>query len=273
MPEPLDSGSRLESVEVHLADHCNLNCKGCGHFSPISERTFTPPAVLLRDFRRLAELFSEISTILLLGGEPLLNPDVLGIMEDLRSCLPGSRIILATNGTLLPKQSAEFWECCRKNTIVIRVTKYPIRLNLESVLATAQRVGVEVEFRGPIITFVRFLNPQGDSDPDTAFRNCRTMGKVPFLKDGKIFSCVLAARIGVLNHQFDLHFPQSAADSISLGAGVSGSDIVDFLDRPVPFCRWCLENWPTSKWGLSAMRREEWLGGCRRASVQEVKAT
>ena len=26
--------------EVHLVDHCNLNCKGCSHFSPVSEKKF-----------------------------------------------------------------------------------------------------------------------------------------------------------------------------------------------------------------------------------------
>jgi hypothetical protein len=260
MREPLDSELCLKILETHLVDHCNLKCKGCGHFSPISETSFAQPAVLLREFRRLAELFRTISAIHLLGGEPLLHPDVLTIMEDVRSCFPCSRITLVTNGTLLPKQPSEFWDCCRKCGIVIRVTEYPIRLNLDSALAAAKRMGVEVEVRGPIITFVRFLNPQGDSDPDTAFRNCLGMGKVPFLKDGKIFSCVLSANIGILNRRFDLQFPQSSADSISLCSVASGLDIIDFLDRPVPFCHWCLEKWPTSKWGLSAMRREEWLG-------------
>lgn len=30
----------LDYVEFHLADHCNLNCRGCGHFSPIADETF-----------------------------------------------------------------------------------------------------------------------------------------------------------------------------------------------------------------------------------------
>lgn len=28
---------RLESFQVHLTDVCNLNCKGCGHFSNIAK--------------------------------------------------------------------------------------------------------------------------------------------------------------------------------------------------------------------------------------------
>ena len=27
-------------LEVHLAEHCNLNCKGCSHFSPLAEKEF-----------------------------------------------------------------------------------------------------------------------------------------------------------------------------------------------------------------------------------------
>ena len=29
------------SFEYHLNDHCNLNCKGCDHFSPLAEEKFT----------------------------------------------------------------------------------------------------------------------------------------------------------------------------------------------------------------------------------------
>ena len=27
----------LEKIDIHLTDHCNLNCKGCTHFSPLAE--------------------------------------------------------------------------------------------------------------------------------------------------------------------------------------------------------------------------------------------
>ena len=26
--------------DIHLVDHCNLNCKGCLHFSPLSEEKY-----------------------------------------------------------------------------------------------------------------------------------------------------------------------------------------------------------------------------------------
>ena len=30
-------------LEIHLVDHCNLNCGGCNHFSPIAKPWFIDP--------------------------------------------------------------------------------------------------------------------------------------------------------------------------------------------------------------------------------------
>ncbi len=254
------SAHALDYLETHLVDHCNLRCRGCSHFSPLAAPTCADRSVLLRDFDRLASLFQTISVIRLLGGEPLLHSEALAIMKDTRSCFPRSRICLVTNGLLLSQQSERFWECCKSNQIVIQVTKYPIRLDLGGALEAASRMGVEVEISRPVMTFVRFLNKRGDSDPDTVFRICRSRLKHPFLKDGRVFPCALSANAEILCSRFKLDCSRSPQDSISLSEVASGSDIVRFLGRPVPFCRWCLEHWKRFKWGISAMKREEWLG-------------
>jgi ABC-2 type transport system ATP-binding protein len=42
--------------DVHLADHCNLNCKGCYHFSPLAPEKFLDIEQYERDCTRLNEL-------------------------------------------------------------------------------------------------------------------------------------------------------------------------------------------------------------------------
>ena len=66
--------------EIHLCDHCNLNCKGCGHFSPLAQKRFLDPAVFERDCRQLSKLSNrKIELIDLMGGEPLLHPHITTI--------------------------------------------------------------------------------------------------------------------------------------------------------------------------------------------------
>ena len=46
----------IQYLEHHIVDHCNLNCVGCSHFSPISNPWFEDIEDFKRDFERLAEL-------------------------------------------------------------------------------------------------------------------------------------------------------------------------------------------------------------------------
>ena len=47
----------LPYLEVHLVDHCNLNCKGCGHFSLIGEVWFADLDKYVQDMSQLKRLF------------------------------------------------------------------------------------------------------------------------------------------------------------------------------------------------------------------------
>ena len=94
---------QLHYLETHLVDHCNLKCKGCGHFSSLSEKRYTDVDIFKRDLMRLSGLFDNISRIRLMGGEPLLHPDVLGFVKSSRLAFPNADIWVVTNGLLLHK--------------------------------------------------------------------------------------------------------------------------------------------------------------------------
>jgi uncharacterized radical SAM superfamily Fe-S cluster-containing enzyme len=95
----------LESVDIYIAEHCNLGCYSCNHFSPIAEPEFANLESVDRDLARLAELSSgNIGSIMLVGGEPLLNPELPEFMRIARQHFPKSRIQTITNGFLLLAQ-------------------------------------------------------------------------------------------------------------------------------------------------------------------------
>lgn len=109
----------LLKFEVHLTDKCNLNCKGCMHFSCLCEETnLLDIHIYENDCKRISELTKgKIDNILLLGGEPLLHPNVKDFLIITRKYFPEISIPnrigiidLVTNGILLHKQSDDFWE-------------------------------------------------------------------------------------------------------------------------------------------------------------------
>jgi organic radical activating enzyme len=256
----IDKEMILHYLETHLVDHYNLNCKGCGHFSPLSDKKFTDFKSFERDLIRLRELFDNISIIRLMGGEPLLHPDVSAFLEFTRLTFHDARIVLVTNGILLLKQSERFWEKCSKNDVVIEITKYPIKLDFEAIEKKRKSFSVKIETRGIVTRFYKGINIAGNSDPSIAFHYCQSKFKCPFLQDGKIYICAFPALVHIFNKYFVRSIPVTEADSIDIYANINGSDILDFLNSPGPMCRWCLSNWPTFKWKVSGREIDEWIG-------------
>jgi uncharacterized radical SAM superfamily Fe-S cluster-containing enzyme len=164
----------LAYLEMHLTDHCNLGCKGCSHFSPIAEVWFANLSEHKRDMRQLRTLFSNIEIIRLVGGEPLLHPEIEEFLYVTREYFGKVSIRIATNGLLLPFMTERFWEACKVNRIEINCTVYPPFVHKKNEILD------KVELKGIIIKskeakkFRSILNLKGDSNPDSAFKFCRS---------------------------------------------------------------------------------------------------
>ena len=115
----------IQYLEIHASDSCNLNCKGCLHFSNLYKCEEMPDMEqLLKDVKHLSEK-AHIFHFRVLGGEPLLNPNLPKILDGLRELLPDSDIGIVTNGTLITRQSKELFDCMNKNKIGFNITLYP----------------------------------------------------------------------------------------------------------------------------------------------------
>lgn len=59
----------LRYLEFHVADHCNLNCDNCSHFSPmVKGEVFSDYEIVKTDLLRLKELVDNIGIIRIMGG-------------------------------------------------------------------------------------------------------------------------------------------------------------------------------------------------------------
>lgn len=95
---------KLSYLETDIIHRCNLNCRGCSHFSPLCDKG-TEQAdinVFEQDLIRLSELF-ELDKLRLMGGEPLLRDDFMDFMLLAKKYFPSTHIELVTNGSLIEK--------------------------------------------------------------------------------------------------------------------------------------------------------------------------
>ncbi len=247
----------LRYVETHLTDHCNMNCRGCGHFAPLADPWFASIDQHDRDMRRLAEFFANIRRIRLMGGEPLLHPRVTDFLESTRRWFRMCNIRLVTNGMLLAKMNNSFWDSCRANKIGIDLTVYPLMAGkVDDMIGLVKRNGLDIVVTH-ITHFGTHRNLNGDSDPKEAMAICRGMFYCPYLLAGKLYPCALPALGHYFNKAFGTHIPDTGGVDIHT-RGLTGRSIVDLLNRPVDACRHCSYTIRKYEWAISQRSVDEW---------------
>ena len=55
-------------VEIHIVEHCNLNCKGCAHFSSIAKESYLDIESFEESCKKLSKIKKHIYTFKILGG-------------------------------------------------------------------------------------------------------------------------------------------------------------------------------------------------------------
>ena len=238
---------RLEKLhfEVHLAEHCNLNCKSCSHFSPLAEEEFADIEELERDFKRLSVLTDgDVEFIELLGGEPLLYPDVAKAMDLARAYFPETKLLLLTNGLLLKRQNTDFWEACRRNRVEVVITKYPISADYEEMEKLTEENHVELSYRGNSdVEEKKFwhmhLNPEGTEIPQYSFSKCTWGNGCIALNHGKLYPCVMIAYIEHFNRFFGQELVVTENDYVDIYQVNDATEILDKLISVPDFCKYC----------------------------------
>ena len=254
------------NFEVNLANHCNLNCQCCNHFSPLADREFLDLKQYAADLARIDELFgTRIGRLMLLGGEPLLHPQVTEVMKISRKYLPKTTLYFITNGLLLPKMPDEFWATCREQDITIKYTPYPVKFDYAywENYARERGVGMFPTYEPtPTKTTYRLpLREKGDLDPYKNFAKCYHANQCIVLREGRLYTCPICAWIDLLNKYFGKNFPQLRENSIDIYKAKTAQEVDEFLKTPIPLCRHCNifgyeYNIP---WATSKRAAKEWL--------------
>jgi molybdenum cofactor biosynthesis enzyme MoaA len=93
------SGKYGKCLDLKLTNECNGNCPFC-----IEAKGYSPNET--KDTKELSKKINDqnIKDLLILGGEPLLYPDIVGLVSQIRSDI---NIYLTTNGSLLIPELAK----------------------------------------------------------------------------------------------------------------------------------------------------------------------
>lgn len=263
------------SFEISLTDHCNMSCQMCDHYAQLSDEWYVDTEILDRDLKRMNELCDgKCAVITLLGGEPLLHPEVIRCLEITRRYFQNCPVILLTNGLLLLKKEHDLkgnlWDACRRLDIIISITRYPIKLNYDAIKEKADEYGVALLLSSDIhsavpveeakISYKHTLNPDGDTD-NIFFPACHYYNHLGVLKDGRYYMCPVSAHIDIFNQYFNKNLKLTDKDSIDIFEAESWKDIAYFQADRIPFCCYCdIRKWGChSVWKPSTGKIEEYI--------------
>lgn len=250
-------------IEFVVTDYCNLNCKGCSHYSPLAQKEFENINSLKDNIRHIGNVCGDgLKSAYLIGGETLLYPDLIEAMNCMRESFPTQDLYIFTNGLMLPKMKDMFWEETKKNNFIIALTRYPINFNYDAVEDLCREKGVEVRVFGDRSlsdSFFRFsLDPNKRQNAWISHFKCMNYGCVSVIGD-RIFPCSISGCVTHLNKAKGTKFEHVDGDWINVKDVKSATDIKRLRDRPVPFCSYCVVPIKSVKYGPSKREVSEWV--------------
>lgn len=249
----------LKYLEIHLVDHCNLNCKGCGHFSSLSPPSFLSIKEFEDDLRQLKKHIKTIGQLRLMGGEPLLHPKWIQFFKIARNIYKDSRLSLVTNAILLPKIDKEFLKILQKLEVEIQITFYSeLYQDIEKYIEILERSKIKFEIEGKT-DFYKHLNLNKTHPEQDAINNCRDENYCPALKHGKIYQCSALANFEIFKNHYNLKsFPMASGYDI-YSKDASYKSIIDFIDKADILCSHCFYCEVSFPWDISKRNVSEWL--------------
>jgi MoaA/NifB/PqqE/SkfB family radical SAM enzyme len=229
---------RLPYLVASIVTHCNLNCKGCGHFAPIAWKHNVDSLEFGKDMLRMADLF-KVGCVAIRGGEPLLHPDLLDILHMTRIAFDKSKIELVTNGILLENQNVKFWRTCDSLNIKVVVSGYGIAGVSTIATQQADKYGVDLQYNENNTLRKVTLDLCGNQIPTKSWKDCYYDGSFPMVLEGKFYPCIIMPNTVHLCRKFGLSMDMREMDYLNIYSNLSHRDLTTYIKSPKQFCRFC----------------------------------
>lgn len=247
--------TRQVRLEVLLAAHCNLKCRYCARFSCIADKEFYEFDQLAKDLKTLKKNKLNVICLTLSGGEPLLHPRILDILQMSRMLFHRVELAIFTNGKDIARMSERFWKTLLMCNVTIIFTKYDLSgIDYSEIIRLCKKHGIryynvcevarEIIVAGRSEMAANRLNPNGSIENYKrnkmgCLEDCPTMFK------GHIYQCGKVAFIHNLNKKFGNQFEIVKEDGLPVEQATNDNYFA-FMKQGTPFCKYC--NCSPSEW-------------------------
>ena len=269
----MDTRRVIPKLEFYITNVCNLSCQGCNRFNDIHFKGHQ----LWKDYEEIIRRWGEkikIEHVVVMGGEPLLNPSIKDWLKGLKSIF-GVNVQVMSNGTYIDRVPGLYdvaletgsWfgisihESQEKEVIYDRIRKFlgTVRVETDSTRAGGERrfsshdqVEIETWNYTHFTKNALRMSPSGrytlhDNRPEDAFQICAFQHhkNYHFIR-GKIYRCGPVALFPELDDQFDLDLSPEDKSLIRAYRPLSideydarADDFFEHINDMIPQCKFC----------------------------------
>lgn len=235
----------IKGMELHVINHCNISCRGCNHAAPGIAKWSLEPEQLRRDLALLGR-HATCGTLRVIGGEPLLHPRLVELLEIIRASGLYKAIDIITNGTLLDRMPDRFWELID----LVKVSKYP---NVKVTIPPGREAKVMID---DIPSFNEVHSTKRNDDRAMVRRiwdECWMKQSCAGIIDGHFHRCMRSGYIAQL-----VGLPPDT-DAIPLSKLSKEAIMAQQANtQPLAACSWCTGN-NGKEFGHELVPRKVWL--------------
>lgn len=268
---------RLNYAEFYITNVCNLSCKGCNRFNSFNFKGY-------QSWKKYQHIYEKWSKVLrlqsfgILGGEPLLNPEIIGWITGTMNLWPFAHVRMSTNGFQLNKvkdlyktikerprllMSVGIHNKMHKKEIMGLIETFltgPLKYEFdnsnkyaqEMYITDSNNVKIRVQYnwwfhQGAIIRNEIGKYTLHNSDPIKAHSICHS-AECHHFQDGKLYKCGAAALFPDFDKQIGLDLTEKDRNLINNVDFISAEDDIEMQDKfiknlssPIPQCKFCPE--------------------------------
>jgi hypothetical protein len=271
----------IHYAEFYITHVCNLACQGCNRFNNYKFSGFQK----WDDYKEIYSQWAKelnISSITILGGEPLLNPDFMLWFRGIRKLWPDKHLLTVTNAYRLNKIDGlyEFLLENKENTFISvgihnkkskslimnnvkQFLQEPIQFVFEKdhdycewIIATdANGIKIKIEYNWWFHQGALIKDPEQpkftlhQSDVTKAHNLCHSKHCYHFM-DGKLYKCGAVALFPEFAKQYEVTLSPEDQQLMNSYQPLTISDsdqrkqeFLDNLSNAIPQCRFCPEEY------------------------------
>ena len=230
----------INGLEYEMVEFCNLNCKRCNHYSNIfTDGKLIDFETFRADMDLLSKLTCNIKRFKLLGGEPLLHPELYRFVEFSRKIFPRAPLSIVTNGFLIPKMNDAAIKAIKDTGTVVEISIYPpMKKHFGEIEKFLKTHGISYKIFRDGDKFGAYINPKGDSNKMWAMMQCYAQ-VCHAIKNGYLYKCTSMMNISVLNKQFSTNFPVERLKISDIPIDSAGEILTNYLLDTLEMCRFC----------------------------------